>query len=112
MKVKILELRDEGTFIPVLCVDMQPDNQEQRYYLRRVGYPCDGEPNIVITKASADGDKASNDPYYWGDRAFKVAHNYIIENWVALRDGDVVDVSHILGEAKTKKLSERFTSPL
>ncbi len=25
MKVKTLELRDEGTFIPILCVDMNPD---------------------------------------------------------------------------------------
>jgi hypothetical protein len=26
MKVKTFEIRDEGTFIPVLCVDMNPDS--------------------------------------------------------------------------------------
>src|SRR5258707_932771 len=58
MKIKLLEIRDEMTFIPVLCVDMNPDmewdsphsdrqlepDEGQRYLLRRVGYPCDGRP--------------------------------------------------------------------
>lgn len=28
MKVKLLEVRDEGTFIPLLCVDMNPIDWE------------------------------------------------------------------------------------
>jgi hypothetical protein len=108
MMVKILELRDEGTFIPLLCVDMNPDNEAQRYLLRRVGYACDGRPNIVITHATADGRSATNDPYYWCDRTYKVAHDYIINNWDVLNDGDVVDVSFILGETAAPKVSERL----
>ena len=124
MKVKALELRDEGTFIPLLAVDMNPDrvvkrikphmlelveeeSSEQRYLLRRVGYPCDGRPNILITKLSGDGSQASNDPYHWGGRTFPVAHNWIIEHWNELADGDVVDVQFILGETTVKKVSER-----
>lgn len=113
MKIKVLEIRDEGTFIPMLCVDMNPDislggvNEGQRYLLRRCGYPCDLRPNILMTNLSADGGAAWNDPYGWGGRTRPVAHNYIIENWEMLKDGDVVDVSFILGETAKPKVSER-----
>ena len=39
-----------------------------------------------------------------------MAHHYIIEHWDKLRDGDVVDVSFILGETQQPKVSERFTT--
>lgn len=118
MKAKALELRDEGTFIAILAVDMNPaaeygatqssyEYRAQQYLLRRCGYPCDGRPNILITRLSGDGSKASNDPYFWGDRTFAVAHKWIIENWLSLRDGDVVDVQFILGETSAPKRSER-----
>lgn len=117
MDTKLFELRDEGTFIPVLCVNMNPvvlgpedDYEAQRYLLRRVGYPCDGRPNILLTRLSADGSPAWNDPYGWGGRTMPVAHNYIIEQWAALKDGDVVDVQFILGETAAPKVSERETA--
>ena len=67
MKVKALELRDTGTFIPILCVDMNPtrmgtgDYTTTRYLLRRCGYPCDGRPKIIMTRLDGDG-YATNDP--------------------------------------------------
>jgi hypothetical protein len=120
MKTKLLEIRDEGTFLPVLCVDMNPGIESgallayeaQHYLLRRVGYPCDGRPNIALTRLDANGGKCWNDPYGWGGRTYPVAHNYIIEHWAELRDGDVVDVSFILGETAEPKQSERVTVPL
>jgi hypothetical protein len=115
MQVKLLELRDEGMFIPLLAIDMNPNihlyrgiNEEQRYLLRRCGYPCDLTPNIAITRLSCDGQPCSNDPYQWGGRTFPVAHRYIIEHWNDLKDGDVVDVEYILGETKKIKISERL----
>lgn len=122
MKVKVLELRDVGTFVPVLCVDMNPDmvregphsdqghapNESQRYLLRRVGYPCDGKANIALTRLDAGGGSCWNDPYGWTGRTFPVAHKWIIEHWSELSDGDVVDVEFILGERTTPKISERF----
>ena len=130
MKAKALEVRDRATFIPVLAVDMNPgapypDNgsgseewlDEQLaahgarlYLLRRVGYPCNGEPNIVVTALDASGGPAWSDPYGWGGRTYPVAHNYIIEHWDELRDGDVVDVEFILGESSKPKISERLDS--
>ena len=123
MNVKLLELRDEGTFIPLLCVDMNPTVQEtpyvskadpaaQRYLLRRCGYPCDGRPNIAITHLRCGGDPCTNDPYHWSGRTYPVAHNYIIESWDKLKDGDVVDVQFILGETPAPKVSERESAPL
>lgn len=111
MIAKALEIRDEGTFIPALAVDINPANEGQRYLMRRVGYPCDGRPNVIVTRLSGDG-QATNDPYSWGGgaRTWPVAHNYIIEHWAELKDGDVVDVSFILGETKSPKVSERVTA--
>lgn len=128
MEVKVLELRDEATFIPILCIDMNPRDVDsessstprktieaqfqsrlaQGYLLRRCGYPCDNRPNILMTRLDGNG-QATNDPYGWkgGTRTFPVAHNWIIANWSSLKDGDVVDVQFILGETKFPKVSER-----
>lgn len=119
MQAKALELRDEATFIAVLAVDMNPrwlnlSEQDrcaaQRYLLRRVGYPCDGRPNILLTRLSGDG-QATNDPYSWkcGARTFPVAHQWIINHWDEIKDGDVIDVQWILGETNAPKISERLS---
>lgn len=116
MITKILEVRDRMTFLPILAVDMNangfvddPSFIAERYLLRRVGYPCDDKPNILITKLAADGSPANNDPHHWGDRTMAVAHLFIIDHWTALKDGDVVDVEFLLGETSAPKLSERLT---
>lgn len=108
MQTKILEIRDSGTFIAVLCVDMNPIGEAEHWYLRRCGYPCDGRPNILMTNLSADGTAAWNDPYGWVGRTRPNAHNWIIDHWDELKDGDVVDVEFILGEKPTIKISERL----
>ena len=114
MKCKTLEIRDEGTFISVLAIQTFPCNYVQRYYLRRVGYPPDGTSIIVMILNDC---KATNDPYEWtylgyGPRTLPVAHNYIIENFDSLQDGDVIDVQFILKETPTKKISEREGGPI
>lgn len=110
MKAKALEIRDRATFIAALAVDMNPSVsthcEKQLYLLQRCGYPCDGIPNVILTRLDGNG-KATSDPYAWGDRTWSVAHNYIIEHWDELKDGDVVDVEFILGETDVPKVSER-----
>ena len=114
MQTKILEVRDRATFFPVIAVDMNPDvpntrdSDAQRFLLRRLGYPCDGRPNIAIANANANGGPLWNDYYGWKDRTYAVAHKYIIENWSSLQDGDVIDCEWILHETTEKKVSERF----
>jgi hypothetical protein len=112
MIAKALEIRDEGTFIPALAIDMNPTNDLQRYLLRRCGYPCDGRPNIILTRLDGNGRHAFNDPYEYGDRTWRHAHFWIIDHWHELKDGDVVDVEFILGETKQRKVSERVSAPL
>ena len=111
MEVKMLEVRDSGTFIPVLCIRPVPDNEGQRYLLRRDGYRGNSDEScIIIVKAQCRG--CSYDPYNWsGDsRTMPNAHAYIEKHWHDLRDGDVIDVEYILGESDTKKRSERETA--
>lgn len=124
MKVKLLEIRDRATFIPMLCVEMHPGRgssaadheqwERRRYLLRRCGYDLTNEsPMIAMTPLRADGSVCSADPYFWADcRTRHNAHLYIAQHWKELKDGDVVDVEFILGETKAPKVSERETAPL
>ncbi len=111
MEVKVLEIRDTGTFIPVICLRPVPDSKEQEYLLRRDGYSGRADERCVIM-IDAQCRGASYDPYDWGDRTKKTAHQFVQDNWNLLRDGDVIDVEFILGESKEPKISERFTAPL
>ncbi len=126
MQAKALEIRDRMTFVAALAVSMVPldrttassDNsarsehrEAQRYLLRRCGYPVDGTPMILLTRLDGDARQATTDPYAWDDRTFKTAHRYITEHWPELKDGDVVDVEFILGEAAQPKVSERESVP-
>jgi hypothetical protein len=110
MEVKCLELRDHATFIPVICIRPLPQNEQQRYLLRRDGYSGTiNERCIIMIDAQCRG--CAYDPYDWKDRRTKVnAHNYIQEHWLELKDGDVIDVQFILGETTAPKVSERVTA--
>jgi hypothetical protein len=123
MNVKLLELRDRGTFIPIICVDLNPEIsaaplpsarvQAVRYLLRRCGYPCDGgRPVIGMARLDASGQPFRCDPYDWHDRTYQVAHHWITENWAKLADGDVVDVEFILGETAALKASKAVAYPV
>lgn len=110
MEVKCLEIRDKGTFIPVICIRPVAKNEAQRYLLQRDGYQADaGEQCIIMINAQCRG--AEYDPYGWkGDMRTKgTAHNYIAQNWSTLSDGDVVDVQFILGETPVSKVSEAYS---
>jgi hypothetical protein len=107
MEIKCLEIRDRGTFIPVICLRPVAENEAQRYLLRRDGYRADhSEPCIIMIDAQCRG--VAYDPYDWINdaRTKREAHHYIRENWHDLRDGDVIDVEYILGETTEKKVSE------
>ena len=108
---KVLEIRDRGTHIPALAIRMLGTNPTQAYYFRRCGYPPDG--SSIMLMRLYDG-KATNDPYEWealrmGPRTMPVAHNWIIDHYRELSDGDVVDVEFILSETSSSKTSERFS---
>lgn len=90
MEVKVFELRDEGTAIPLMGARL---------------YHGDDYAKMFWILESMSRSETTKPP----DRAYPVAHKYIIENWAKLKDGDVVDVQFILGETKAPKVSERGT---
>lgn len=107
MIVKVLEVRDRMTFIPVMAIKMNSEDDIQKYYLRRAGY---GEDSFSVSVICMDNFKGYDDPYKWDcmSRTMHEAHKYISKNWDLLNDGDVVDVEYVLGETDTPKVSERF----
>lgn len=107
MQVKLLEIRDRATFIPVMAVSTEPINEQQRYLLGRAGYH--GDPQVVVTRIAGGNGKSTCDPYDWDSSTMVEAHKYIIDNWHTLINGSVVDVEFILGHSKTPKISERYT---
>lgn len=105
MIIKLFEVRDRATFLPVFALSTEPGNKEQAYLLRRVGFNPAGDA-IVIARLNGE-DNSSADPYHWRDRTMQTAHLYITENFDKIKDGDVIDVEFILGETTQPKTSER-----
>lgn len=112
MQFKVIEIRDEGTRIDALAIRMLADSQIQSHYIHsRSGYPRDG--SSIMLMRLADG-RSTNDPYEWptitGDRrTMPNAHNWIIDHFGELEDGDVVDVQFLLKETAQPKIAERLT---
>lgn len=108
LETKVLEVRDEGTHIPALAIKMTAKTVLEDYYLYyRCGYPRSGKGIVLMNLGD---QRATSDPYRWGSRTMKVAHEYILTAFDRLNDGDVVDVQYILGETNQPKLSERNKS--
>jgi hypothetical protein len=106
MKTKVFEIRDKNTFIPVIGILMEPEQESEGYLLRRAGY---GGPRcVLLTRLEGGGRGSQYNPYEWGDRTYRVAHQYITKEWSNLNNGDVIDVEFILGETQVKKESEQF----
>ena len=98
MKIKVFEIRDEGTHIGVFCIrPTHGTNGAVNYELSRVIYGF-----------LAGERESSADPYFWGDRTNRVAHDYITDHFDELEDGQVIDVRVILGERDMPVVSDRL----
>jgi hypothetical protein len=123
MEIKMIEVRDRSTFIPMMAIRLgwEGDDQDQdRYLLRRAGYggamldsPRDGMQYVILVRLTGGEVSATYDPYGWDTRARTIptAHRHLIDHWSEVKSGDVVDVEFILGEVKKPKISERLTAP-
>jgi hypothetical protein len=106
-RIKFLEIRDRHTFIPAVAIDCTlSGNSFDDYLLRRAAY--DDTRRILLT-ALAGGRPANCDCHAWGDRTWRVAHDYIAKHWDEIADAAVIDVQFILGECPVPKESERYT---
>ncbi len=112
MTTKTLEIRDKGTFIPVIAIQTMAADEAEEYLLNRAGFRqslC-----VILCRLECSGTErnASYDPYAWGGRTYPVAHQYIADHFADLESGDVIDVQFILGETASPKISERLEHPL
>jgi hypothetical protein len=119
MICKTFELRDCGTFIPVLAIKLRPECEADWYLLSQGGYGTDPkvqESYVLMTEnlnlLSAGGGGIAYDPYSWPStpRTYREAHKFIKRNFDALSSGAVIDVEHILGESTAPKESERVAA--
>lgn len=113
-QVKLIEIRDEGTFIPAMAIKFDSQTEHERWFLSRAGY---GKEILVqqeyVLLATIDGARMEiqHDPYEWKHgRTMPNAHKWLLDNWHLIRSGDVLDVQFFLGETATSKVSERVTT--
>ena len=109
MTTKLFEIRDSGTLIPALAVQVgypQPGNTPaENWLLERAGY---GRPMVILTWFLMGSRNAEYDPFAWNDRTMRTAHQYIEAHFDELESGAVICVEYILGERGTPKVSERL----
>ena len=106
MIIKMIEVRDHATCIPVMAVLMEPANDIEYRFLRRAGYALNS--NLVLFHPMSS-NRASYDPYdsaWSGVRTIRIAHEYVTRNWNELESGSVVDVRGILGETRETATTE------
>lgn len=112
MTTKTFEVRDAGTFIPVLAVRLDPVDRHDQYLLSAAGFGTDEKANreYVILIPLTDTKRATYDIYGWGSsaRTYPVAHQHIIDNFDDLPNGAVICVEFLLGERPEPKVSQRF----
>lgn len=110
MVVKLFELRDRFTFIPVMAIKLVSESEQERFLLSKAGYGIgysDHLKYILLLRINGDHIVGSSDCYdHGGGRTMGEAHNFIYKNWNELTSGDVIDVEYILGETNQKKDSE------
>lgn len=108
MIAKIFEVRDRGTFIPVVAIKIQPANEKERYLAGRVGYgrtQVEQSRFVLLARLEAKGE-VTYDPYGWKGRTLHEAHLWLNDHFDEVETGAVIDVEFILGETTTPKKSE------
>jgi hypothetical protein len=117
MQTKLFELRDEGTFIPIIATLMDSKNEAEIYLLRRTGYGVGPDDVRLVLLDRLSGGFSDCVPqrrgseHGGGKRTFPTAHQYIQDHWSELVSGQVIDVEYILGETDHPKISEAFIPP-
>lgn len=82
---------------------MEAADSIEAKFLNRVGFSPAGT-GVILMKLS--DQKASSDPYEWGGRTMPPVHNWIIENFDAIENGQVIDTRVLLGETLTAATPE------
>lgn len=113
METKLFEVRDRMTFLPVMCIKLEPGNVADGYLLAMTGYGIRAEKQsqvILMGKLSTGDLKCTSSDHagYPTVRTLPMAHHHIQKHWEELTSGDVIDVEFILGEVAEPKVSQRL----
>lgn len=124
MVSKIIEIRDAGTYIPALAVQMGSDDEREERLLASAGYgrfQGDQEEYVVLCKINGgEPCQCHVDPHAWGHqvRTMFVAHLYLLNQhdaistrpkhggFASLANGAIIDVEWILGIRAEPKTSD------
>lgn len=122
MQVKIFEVRDRATFMPVIAVkpmaegatvehgvtadgwtrySFGPPRDQEMWLLKRLGFEPSTNTAILITGRPV----AQYDQYAWDSITMQTAHGYIEQHWDALSSGDLIDCEFIRGETQLPKVA-------
>lgn len=110
MEIKLFEVRDRGTCIPVMAIQpsVQDPHSNEEWLLERAGYGKPFERYIILIHLLGSSGKWTCDPHEWDrSRTMTVSHEYIRKYWEDLSTGDVIDVEYILEETSAPKESDR-----
>jgi len=109
--VKLLELRDRNTFIPVMAIRLSPRDPKELWLLARAGYGGTqlAQEQYVFLINLVDGPY---DPFNHGSaRTLRDAHVHLQEHFDAVPAGSVLDVEFLHGETPAAKSSEQLLEP-
>src|SRR5215468_6948868 len=110
MEIKLIEVRDRGTFIPALAIRVTSTGDVAGdWLLRRGGFSLNGASIILIRLTDCE---AQYDPYDWANRTMQTAHVWLLEHFEQIESGAVVDVEHILWARRRRRRCRSGSSDL
>lgn len=105
MEVKMLEIRDICTTIPVIAIKTASETADEMKFFDRAGF-CDD--SVILIKATGYVE-CECDCYDWrkdGTRTMFHAHQFIVANFDDIPNMSVIDIEFILNESEAPKKSE------
>ncbi len=109
MQVKMFEVRDRHTHIPVIAVNFENSTEPEKRLLGRAGFgTTDMARAHYVMLYKTNQDFGTTDPFNWpgSSRTMREAHIHLQKHFNELETGAVIDIEFILGETPTPKLSE------
>lgn len=107
MIVKLLEIRDRGTCISAMAIQLDPTNEEDRRLLAHAGFgrlPEDQRRYILFGNMDGGDFAVKTDRYDWGrGTTMEQAHVELYANWEKYRSGDLMDLEYLRGERPAPK---------
>ena len=111
MIAKLFEVRDRGTFIPMLAVQCDPADENERYLLAHAGFGKDAATQrgyVLCGEIDSGKFKMSYDPLDFPDGTLRQAVEHIQANFHALVSGGVIDAEFLRRERTLPRRPERL----